>query len=158
MRRGGRTKILGLVLGALLLGGGYLALERLRGTESPGSPAPDPAQLALGRTLYGEACAACHGAELEGQPNWRQRDPDGLLPAPPHDETGHTWHHPDRQLFEITKWGTAALIGPDYQTTMGPFGELLSDDEIRAVLAYIKSRWPENIRARQAEATARAGN
>ena len=155
MRKGGRTKILGLVLGTLLFGGGYLALERLRVTAPP---APDPAQLALGRTLYGEYCAACHGAELEGQANWRKRDADGLLPAPPHDETGHTWHHPDRQLFEITKLGTAALIGGDYQTAMGPFAEVLSDDEIRAVLAYIKSRWPENIRARQAEATARAGN
>ncbi len=155
MQIGGRTKFLGLALGALLLGGGYLALERLR-VAAP--RAPDPAQLALGRTLYDEACAACHGAELEGQPNWRQRDSDGLLPAPPHDETGHTWHHPDRQLFEITKWGTAALVGADYQTAMGPFGEVLSDDEIWAVLAYIKSRWPENIRARQAEATARAGN
>lgn len=155
MRIGGRTKILGLVLGALLFGGGYLALESLRVTAPP---APDPARLALGRTLYGAYCAACHGAELAGQANWRQRDSDGLLPAPPHDETGHTWHHPDRQLFEITKRGTAALVGSDYQTAMAPFGELLSDDEIRAVLAYIKSRWPENIRARQAEATARAGN
>ncbi len=155
MRKDGRTKILGMVLGGLLFGGGYLIYERL-GTAEP--PAPDPAQLALGSSLYGEHCAACHGAELEGQANWRQRDPEGLLPAPPHDETGHTWHHPDRQLFEITKLGTAALIGPDYQTTMGPFAEVLSDDEIRAVLAYIRSRWPENIRARQAEATARSGN
>ncbi len=153
MRIVSTTKILGLVLGVVLLGGGYLALERLRVTESP-----DPAQLALGRTTYGENCAACHGAELEGQANWRQRDSDGLLPAPPHDETGHTWHHPDRQLFEITKLGTAALVGPDYKTTMGPFGEVLSDDEIWAVLAYIKSRWPEDIRARQAAATTRAEN
>jgi mono/diheme cytochrome c family protein len=112
----------------------------------------------LGRTLYGETCAACHGAELEGQANWRERDSNGLLPAPPHDETGHTWHHPDQQLFEITKRGTAALVGSDYQTAMGPFAEVLSDDEIWAVLAYIKSRWPENIRARQAEVTARAEN
>jgi mono/diheme cytochrome c family protein len=41
---------------------------------------------------------------------------------------------------------------------MGAFGEVLSDDEIRAVLAYIKSRWPETIRARQAEVNARAGS
>ena len=155
MRRDGKIKILGMVLGALLFGGGYLIYERLRSAEPP---APDPAQLALGGSLYGEHCAACHGAELEGQANWRQRDPEGLLPAPPHDESGHTWHHPDRQLFEITKLGTAALIGPDYQTTMGPFAEVLSDDEIRAVLAYIKSRWPENIRTRQAQATARSEN
>ena len=147
--------VLGLVFAGLLAGAGYLGYERLRG---PAAGAPDPAQLASGRRLYDENCAACHGTELEGQANWRQRDPDGLLPAPPHDETGHTWHHPDWQLFEITKRGTAALVGPDYQTAMGPFGDVLSDDEIRAVLAYIKSRWPENIRVRQAEITERAGN
>ncbi len=155
MRVGGRTLILGLALTGLLAGAGYLAYERLRG---PAATVPDSARLALGGALYGAHCAACHGAELEGEPNWRRRKPDGLLPAPPHDETGHTWHHPDGQLFEITKRGTAALVGSDYQTAMGPFGEVLSDDEIRAVLAYIKSRWPENIRARQAGITERAGN
>ena len=155
MRVGGRTLILGLALAGLLAGAGYLAYERLRG---PAAAAPDSARLALGAALYGAHCAACHGAELEGEPNWRQRKSDGLLPAPPHDETGHTWHHPDGQLFEITKRGTAALVGSNYQSAMGPFGEVLSDDEIRAVLAYIKSRWPENIRTRQAEITERAGN
>ncbi len=155
MGRSGATKILVLVFGGLLLGGGYLAYQGLRITART---APDSAQLTLGRTLYGEHCAACHGADLEGQANWRKRDSNGRLPAPPHDETGHTWHHPDPQLFEITKRGTAALVGSDYQTAMGPFAEVLSDDEIRAVLAYIKSRWPENIRTRQAEITERAGN
>ncbi len=154
MRIDGRTKILGLVLGALLLGGGYLALERLRGAAPP--PAPDPAQLALGRTLYGEYCAACHGAELEGQANWRQRDADGLLPAPPHDETGHTWHHPDPQLFDITKNGTAAAAPPSYRTTMLSFADQLSDQEIWAVLAFVKSRWPAEIRRRQADITRRS--
>ncbi len=155
MRVGGRTLILGLALTGLLAGAGYLAYERLRG---PAAAAPDSTRLALGGALYGAHCAACHGAELEGEPNWRRRKPDGLLPAPPHDETGHTWHHPDGQLFEITKRGTAALVGSDYQTAMGPFGAVLSDDEIRAVLDYIKSRWPEDIRARQAGITERAGN
>ncbi len=155
MQQGGRTKYLGWIFGGLLLGGGYLAYEGLRIT-APAAPSPE--QLALGRNLYGENCAACHGAELEGQANWRARDSNGLLPAPPHDETGHTWHHSDQQLFEITKRGTAALVGSNYQTAMGPFAEVLSDDEIRAVLAYIKSRWPENIRARQAGITERAGN
>jgi mono/diheme cytochrome c family protein len=143
--------VVGSVVAGLLAGAGALYYERLRGSETGAS---DPDRLAVGRALYGETCAACHGVELEGQANWRKRDPDGLLPAPPHDETGHTWHHPDWQLFEITKRGTAALVGADYQTAMGPFGEVLSDDEIWAVLAYIKSRWPENIRARQAEISA----
>jgi mono/diheme cytochrome c family protein len=108
----------------------------------------DPRQVALGKQVYIDHCAACHGANLEGQPNWRERNPDGKLPAPPHDASGHTWHHPDAQLFDITKRGTAALAGAGYQTDMREFGSLLSDAEIWAVLAYIKSTWPPEIRAR----------
>ena len=116
-----------------------------------------PQRLARGAQGYDEHCAACHGANLEGQRDWRKRGPDGLLPAPPHDATGHTWHHPDQQLFAITKYGTAAVVGPEYKTTMGGFGDVLDDHEIRDVLAFIKSRWPEEIRRRQAGITARAG-
>jgi mono/diheme cytochrome c family protein len=138
----------------LLLGGGVLLLREPIFGAAPG--APDPARLALGAHLYAEHCAACHGADLEGEPNWRQRGPDGSLPAPPHDETGHTWHHPDPQLVAMTKLGAAALVGPDYKSTMIGFGDVLSDQEIRAILDYIKSRWPEDIRRRQAEITRRA--
>ncbi len=119
-------------------------------------PAPDPAEIALGGRVYAETCAACHGANLEGQPNWQTRNQDGKLPAPPHDETGHSWHHPDAQLFAITKFGLAPIAGPDYATDMPAFEGRLTDAEILAALAYIKSRWPEKIRARQAEIDARA--
>lgn len=108
----------------------------------------DAAQVARGKQVYTEQCAACHGANLEGQPNWKIRSPDGKLPAPPHDASGHTWHHPDEQLFDITRRGTAALVGSDYKTDMREFGSILSDDEIWAVLAYIKSTWPPEIQAR----------
>jgi mono/diheme cytochrome c family protein len=110
--------------------------------------AADPKSIARGKQVYVEHCAACHGANLEGQPNWRERRPDGKLPAPPHDASGHTWHHPDEQLFDITKRGTAALAGGGYKTDMREFGSLLSDADIRAALAYIKSTWPPEIRAR----------
>ncbi len=117
---------------------------------------PTPATGAMrGAALYAEHCAACHGANLEGQPNWRTRRPDGRLPAPPHDETGHTWHHPDHVLFAVTKRGTAAMTSPNYQTDMRGFGDVLSDEDIWAVLDFIKSRWPEEIRKRQATITAR---
>ncbi len=148
-----RTLLLTLVGIGLSLGAGLLLYERFIAAR----PEPvRPEHLALGRGVYQAHCATCHGADLEGQANWRKRGPDGLLPAPPHDETGHTWHHPDGQLFVMTKRGTAALVGPGYRTTMIGFGEVLSDTEIRAVLAYIKSRWPETIRRRQAEISARA--
>lgn len=108
-------------------------------------PYTDPREVSRGKALYDEYCAACHGAGLEGEPDWRQPDEDGYLPAPPHDQTGHTWHHPDEQLFMITKYGTAALVGGDYKTRMDGFGDRLDDGEILAILAYIKSTWPEQI-------------
>jgi mono/diheme cytochrome c family protein len=91
--------------------------------------------------------------ELEGQPNWRERLPSGRLPAPPHDASGHTWHHPDAVLFTITRDGLGAIV-PGYESDMPAFGGVLSDAEIRAVLAFIKSRWPERERAFQAEISA----
>lgn len=110
---------------------------------------PDDADVvATGRAIYEAQCASCHGAELEGQPDWRSPGADGRLPAPPHDESGHTWHHPDRMLFELSKYGTAAVVGPDYDSAMPAFEDVLTDEEIVAVLSFIKSRWPDRIRAR----------
>ena len=105
-------------------------------------PPRDP-DLALGAKLYAEHCAACHGAKLEGQPHWRQRLPSGRMPAPPHDESGHTWHHTDEVLFGITKQGLVPgkSAPPGYQSDMPAFGGTLSDAEIRAVLAFIQSHW-----------------
>lgn len=107
----------------------------------------DPTALALGERVYRSHCAACHGAALEGQPNWRERGPDGLLPAPPHDASGHTWHHPDEVLFRITKFGVASAAGlGEYKTAMPKYDGVLSDEEIVAVLSWIKSRWPADVR------------
>lgn len=111
--------------------------------------ANDAPTLALGRRVYEARCAACHGAQLQGQPNWRERGPDGLLPAPPHDASGHTWHHGDELLFRITKFGVAKAANlKDYATAMPVFEGVLSDEEIVAVLSWIKSRWPDDVRAR----------
>ena len=109
----------------------------------------DNPQIVLnGSRIYDENCASCHGANLEGQPNWRARDADGRLPAPPHDESGHTWHHDSEALFALTKYGIAAVINnPDYPSNMPAYEGILSDEDIIAVLSYIKSTWPDEIRA-----------
>lgn len=111
------------------------------------------AQIAMGQDLYTANCASCHGGDLEGQPDWKRRLDNGRMPAPPHDESGHTWHHADRQLFTITKLGVSAIV-PGYESDMPAFGGILTDDEIVAVLAFIKSTWPERQRGFQAEVTA----
>ncbi len=115
----------------------------------------DPGVTAKGALIYSEDCAACHGAGLEGEPNWRTPDKDGLMPAPPHDQSGHTWHHSEKLLFELTKFGIARTAGlDDYKTRMPAYEDLLSDDEIIAVLSYIKSRWPEELQRRHTEMSA----
>ena len=109
----------------------------------------DATQVAVGKRVYETHCLACHGANLEGQPRWRERLPNGRLPAPPHDASGHTWHHADETLFRITKEGITAVAGGKYESDMPAYKDVLSDKEIWAVLAYIKSTWPESIRSRQ---------
>lgn len=111
-----------------------------------------------GAALYAEHCASCHGANLEGQPDWRERNADGTLPAPPHDTTGHTWHHGDRLLFAYVKFGGEAVLRAQgvtgFVSGMPGFGDRLSDAEIAETLDYIKSRWPDDIRRAQAERSA----
>ena len=113
--------------------------------------------LATGKSVYERHCASCHGANLEGQANWRERDPSGRLPAPPHDASGHTWHHPDEVLFRITKHGVAKAANlKDYQSAMPAYEGVLSDAEIVAVLSWIKSRWPASVRGKQEQVNAAA--
>jgi mono/diheme cytochrome c family protein len=117
----------------------------------------DASTVALGKKVYDAQCAACHGAQLQGQPNWRERDATGRLPAPPHDAKGHTWHHPDEVLFRLTKLGVARAANlKDYVSAMPAYEGVLSDAEIVAVLSYIKSQWPAEIRRKHDELNASA--
>ena len=141
-----------VVVLAVLLVAGTLVAALWSSSASRADPA-NATQVALGRAAYERQCAACHGAKLEGQPNWRDRLPNGRMPAPPHDATGHTWHHPDTVLFGITKEGLVPgkYAPKGYTSDMAGFGGVLSDDEIWAVLAYLKSAWPQRELAYQRE-------
>lgn len=131
-----------LLGGALTMGFAYYIQTSRSGNE-----------IALGRAVYEKHCASCHGVQREGQADWQRRLPSGRMPAPPHDDTGHTWHHPERVLFDITKHGVVPPHAPPgYQSDMPAFRSVLSDGEIRAVLAYIKSRWSAKVMAWRAEA------
>lgn len=118
--------------------------------------ADNAALVAWGERVYSSHCAACHGARLEGQPNWKRLGADGRMPAPPHDESGHTWHHPDDYLIRVTRDGF--IPGKDrpegYQSGMPAFAGVLSDAEIVAALSYIKSHWSYEYRAWQERSVA----
>ncbi|MCB0004779.1 MAG: cytochrome c [Anaerolineae bacterium] len=149
-----------LVVAVAATAGGAWWLLGNRGAQESGPMAlrPDDARLiARGADVYTAQCASCHGANLEGQPNWRERGPDGLLPAPPHDASGHTWHHPDALLIRITRDGVAAVAGdPNYRTSMPVYRDVLSDQDIVAALSWIKSRWPADVRSKHDQINARA--
>lgn len=126
-------------------------------TAFPPRPNVNPEEIALGEDVYALQCASCHGINLEGQPEWKTQNDDGSFRAPPHDESGHTWHHGDPTLLEAVYAGGARFADMNIGGTsnMPAFAETLSDKEITAVLAYIKSTWPEDIQDIQWEATLR---
>lgn len=141
-------------MSAALIGGAVAAVIVFVGNPFAEAPAyrlrPDDAPtIAWGETVYARNCASCHGARLEGQPHWQQRDANGRLPAPPHDASGHTWHHPDEVLFRITKFGVASSAGlQSYESSMPTYDGVLTDAQIVAVLSWIKAQWPPHIRAK----------
>ena len=126
--------------------------------ESPDARAQreEASVVKTGQVVYTSHCAACHGQKLEGQPDWRRPGIDGRMPAPPHDETGHTWHHPDDYLIHVVEQGIVAGIDRPigYVGNMPAFGAVLSRAEVLAVLAYIKNAWPPDHRAWQAATNA----
>ena len=102
-----------------------------------------------GHDNYQEYCASCYGVNLEGQANWRSRNEDGTLPAPPHDETCHTWHHETEMLLDYNKLGgqlTLEAIGvKNFTSGMPGFENVLTDEQIWEILAFIRSTWPMHI-------------
>lgn len=142
----------GLVL--LALGAWWLLGSPLpRGADGgDGGLQPLDAQtVARGEAVYRANCAPCHGAKAEGAPNWRTRNPDGTLPPPPHDSSGHTWHHADGLLYRIVRDGGKIYESEGFKSAMPAWGDRLSPAEIRAVLAFLKSLWGPAERAAQAE-------
>ena len=150
------TLIVGLIIISLVIIVIYLSLSA-KNAEARITLLPEDLSVTkLGKTVYMENCASCHGAVLEGQENWQQRDSDGYMPAPPHDVSGHTWHHPSSYLFLLTKYGIEKMIGEKYPNNMPAYENELTDNEIIAVLSYIKSTWPKPIQRQHDEISASA--
>ncbi len=142
-----RTALIGVAVVATMVGA--FAVWYFLTSPSSALLRPNDGQtVARGEQVYEDHCASCHGVNLEGEPDWKSPGPDGKMPAPPHDQTGHTWHHADRVLLDITKFGLKKFAGADYQSKMPAYEELLSDADIIAVLSFIKSTWPQDIRSR----------
>jgi len=121
----------------------------LAGTTATAEHVLEGRDVARGQALYATNCASCHGVNLEGQADWQSPDENGVLPAPPHDDTGHTWHHDTALLFDYTRSGGAEALAArgvaGFNSGMPGFGATLSDDDIMDILGYIWSTWPDRI-------------
>ena len=146
---------LGLLLGlaALLLGAAAWGPAALR---APARAAPhfanadDLPTVMRGRQVYALRCASCHGRSLQGQPLWQLLDEYAGRRAPAQDETGHTWQHSDEDIFQMVKEGRFPEAPREGRSYMPAFKTMLGDDEILAVTAFIKARWPIGLRVSQA--------
>ena len=114
-------------------------------------PLLDPDLVKEGHAVYEQYCASCHGANAEGAPNWQQRDQQGELPAPPHNAEGHTWRHSDAELYKMVSKGWRDPFNKTTRLTMTPFGDVLSRQQIIAVITYLKTLWTTDERQFQAE-------
>jgi len=148
----GRFLAVAIVIAALMTGGN-LYWERYTNTTAVSADHANAAQVGLGRTLYQQHCAYCHGADLAGKPGWDGDYPDGKRPPMPLDGTGPIWRLSDHDLFDVTKFGGQPFSPPSYRNEMPAFEGQLADADIWAILAYMKSRWPEEVHRRQAEQT-----
>ena len=145
------------LLCAMVLGGLAITFIGPFKQTTASNGVPPAIDLARGAALYAENCAACHGANLEGEAEWRSPDADGILPAPPHDDSGHTWHHTDELLFTYVWLGgeeTQRRMGiSDPKSAMPGFRDSLTEADVVHVLNFIKSRWSERSRTYQQKIT-----
>lgn len=96
--------------------------------------------LSTGQQLYQKHCANCHGADAEGDPNWRQLGSGGRIRPPPLNGTGHTWHHPLLALIDVIMNGS-----PREQANMPAWRERFSSEEVFAVIAWFQSHWSDEV-------------
>jgi mono/diheme cytochrome c family protein len=116
-------------------------------------PAIDPAVVERGKAVYEKYCALCHGAAAEGAPNWQVRDKLGEVPAPPHNQEGHSWRHADMMLYHTVHDGARNPFNPSQRFTMPGFQFVLTPGEIGSVLTYLRTLWTPEQREFQRQET-----
>ena len=95
-----------------------------------------PKLIAAARKTYEQYCQSCHGKNGVGErpKDMYAQDSYGFV-APPLDNSAHGWHHTDDGL------AYTILNGSSRNPRMLPFKDMISEEDARNVVAYIKSLW-----------------
>ena len=103
---------------------GAMCLFVLLGRPTAASSRLSPS-AADGAALFGSKCILCHGKDGAGLPNWKSKGQPDLTSA--------EWQrsHTDAQIAETIKNGKGK--------SMPAFKAKLSDDDVNAVVAHIRS-------------------
>ncbi|EDP64396.1 cytochrome c, class I [alpha proteobacterium BAL199] len=149
----GRFLVVSIVIGTAITMGSIFWEQWSNETATAANPA-NPAQVALGHSLYDQHCAFCHAADLQGRTGWDGDHPNGNRPPLPLDGAGAIWRLGDRDLFDVIKFGGQPFSPPTYKNDMPGFEGRLSDADLWAILAFVKSRWPAEIHEKQEQAAA----
>lgn len=99
--------------------------------------------------VYTKECAVCHGAALEGNPEWRQSLFGNLDHAPPLDGRGRATEQPDRTLIKTIRRGVTPGEGHIGTLKTSRFTE----QEAREMLQWIKRHWSKRERRSQSRLT-----
>ena len=140
------------ILFAVAITAVWVWVERTIANQAHSADPANMAQVNIGRAVYGEHCAYCHGQNREGQGA-------GAISgqaAPALDQSGSAPKQSDRILFEITKYGGQPFAKPGEKSQMPGYEFTLRDAQIWAVIAFLKNRWPEPVRDAQAAINAAA--
>ena len=101
----------------------------------------DADQVVLGREVFTQNCALCHGTEAQGTvADWREKLDDGSFPPPPLNGSAHAWHHPQEILLRVIDYGGESMGGK-----MPAFIDVLDQAEKVAATAYFQSFWTDEI-------------
>ena len=130
---------------------GLAAPLAVAGAAQDAPPALNPERVEAGRAIYRQHCASCHGTQGEGAADWQEPNEEGELPPPPHGPQGHTWRHADAALYRMVSQGWRDPFNKTKRLTMPGFEDVLSPEEIRAVITYLKTLWTPAQRRFQRE-------
>lgn len=133
-------------------------LESLPAIDDAPGPVPDAQTLGMGRTVYNLHCGTCHLPTGEGDPEMAPKLNRGSLvvqAANPASMINAILYSPEAPKAASAPLPELPGLPPKWLHPMEDFQYLLDDDEIAAVVSFVRSSWGNDAGAVTPEQVAR---